>query len=93
MALSFEWDADKARRNLTKHAVAFEEAATVFGDPLSKTIFDPQHSEEEDRYVILGESNRARLLVVVSFTDRDDKIRISARRASRRERKQHETDE
>lgn len=93
MALSFEWDADKARRNLAKHAVSFEEAATVFGDALSKTIFDPQHSDEEDRFVILGESKQARLLAV-SFTDRADKIRIiSARRASRRERKQYEENE
>lgn len=90
MGLTFEWDENKARRNLKKHGVSFEEAGTVFGDPLSCTIADPLHSEEEDRFVILGESHRRRVLVVV-FTERGDHIRIiSARRASRRERKTYE---
>jgi uncharacterized DUF497 family protein len=65
-------------------------ASTIFADPLSRTIPDPLHSEDEDRFVILGESNRRRLLVV-SFTDRGDNIRIiSARVATRRERKDYE---
>jgi len=64
MSLDFEWDADKAKRNIKKHAVSFEEASTVFRDPLAPTIHDPQHSQDEDRYVILGESARSRLLVV-----------------------------
>jgi uncharacterized DUF497 family protein len=83
-------DEDKAKANIKKHKVSFEEASTVFGDPLSRTIFDPLHSDEEDRFIILGESNRRRLLVVV-LTDRDERIRIiSARTATRRERKDYE---
>jgi hypothetical protein len=90
MSLAFEWDERKAKQNLKKHGVSFEEVSTVFGDPLSRTIHDPLHSEEEDRFVTLGESQRRRLLVV-AFTDRDDKIRIiSARVASRAERKDYE---
>jgi len=90
MTLRFEWDSDKAKRNLKKHGVSYEEAKTVFGDPLSLTIHDPLHSDEEDRYVIQGESDRRRILVV-AFTDRDDRIRIiSARVAMPRERNQYE---
>lgn len=90
MSLSFEWDEQKAKGNKKKHGVSFEEASTVFADPLSRTIPDPIHSEEEDRFVILGESNRRRLLVV-SFTDRGENIRIiSARTATHRERKNYE---
>ncbi len=93
MGLTFEWDDEKAERNLQKHGVTFEEASTVFGDPLARTIHDPLHSEEEDRYVNLGQSQRGRLLVVV-FTDREERIRIiSARVATRRERKKYEEDE
>ena len=88
--LTFEWDAAKAASNLAKHGVRFEEAATVFGDPLSVTIFDPAHSQAEDRFIILGRSHLDKLLVVV-HTERGDNIRIiSARHASRRERKQYE---
>ena len=87
---TFEWDANKAGSNLAKHGVHFEEAATVFGDPLSVTIFDPAHSQAEDRFIILWRSHLDKLLVVV-HTERGDDIRIiSARRASRRERKQYE---
>jgi uncharacterized DUF497 family protein len=90
MSLEFEWDEDKASKNLNKQGVSFEEASTVLGDPLSLTIPDPLHSEDEDRFITLGESHRGRLLVVVS-TDRGDKIRIiSARVATRRERKDYE---
>ena len=88
--LSFEWDARKAQTNLAKHGGAFEEATTVFGDPLSVTIPDLAHSQAEPRFIILGRSHRQRLLVVV-HTERPDNIRlISARRASRRERKDYE---
>jgi uncharacterized DUF497 family protein len=88
--LTFEWDANKAASNLAKHAVSFEEAATVFGDPVSITIPDPAHSQIEVRFVILGRSHHGRLLVVV-HTERGDNIRIiSARLASRHERKQYE---
>jgi len=90
MGLSFEWDPDKSKSNERKHRVSFEEASTAFADPLALTIYDPDHSDEEDRYLSLGFSDRNRLLVV-SFTDRDQRIRIiSARVASRRERKQYE---
>lgn len=90
MPLSLEWDEPKARTNLVKHGISFEEATTVFGDPLSLTIPDPAHSQAEDRFIILGHSHRQRLLVVV-HTERSDNIRIiSARPASRRERKTYE---
>jgi uncharacterized DUF497 family protein len=90
MPLSFEWDENKAGSNLRKHAVSFEEASTVFGDPLSLTIPDPAHSKREDRFIIIGQSHRRRLLVVV-HTERGDDIRIiSARRASRHERENYE---
>ncbi|MGH7137895.1 MAG: BrnT family toxin [Pirellulales bacterium] len=90
MPLEFEWDSRKAQRNRQKHGVSFEEASTVFSDPLSVTIDDPLHSDEEDRFIILGESSRRRLLVV-SFTEREARIRIiSARVATRRERKDYE---
>ena len=90
MPLQFEWDEPKARTNLAKHGVSFEEASTVFADLLSITIDDPAHSEAEDRFIILGHSHRQRLLVVV-HNERGDRIRlISARRANRNERKQYE---
>ena len=90
MPLQFEWDDNKARTNLAKHGVSFGEASTVFADPLSITIADPEHSQAEDRFILLGRSHR-RLLLVVVHTERGDRIRlISARRASRNERKQYE---
>ena len=90
MPLNFQLDENKARTNLAKHGVSFEAAATVFGDPLSLTIPDPAHSQNEDRIVILGTSHNDKLLVVV-HTERGDSIRlISARRASRKERKSYE---
>ena len=90
MALTFEWDTNKGRRNLTKHGISFEESSTVFGDPRSLTIPDPVHSKMEDRFVAIGASHRGKLLVVV-HTERGDNIRIiSARVASRRERRTYE---
>jgi len=90
MALTFEWDQKKAASNLRKHGVSFEEAATAFGDPLSLTIPDPDHSLNEDRYVLIGESQMERLLVV-AHTERSDTIRIiSARLATRGERVSYE---
>ena len=87
---NFEWDENKAKVNLAKHGVSFEEATTVFGDPLSLTIPDPAHSQSEARSIILGHSHEQKLLVVI-HTERGDTIRIiSARRASRRERKDYE---
>lgn len=89
-ALSFEWDPEKAADNLKKHGVSFDEASTVFGDPLAGIIFDEDHSRNENRYIILGESNRRRLLVV-GFTDRDPKIRIiTARTTDPKERRDYE---
>jgi len=85
----FEWDPAKAERNLAKHGVSFEEAVTAFSDPLSLTVFDPDHSVEEDRYVLQGVSSLGRLLVV-AHTDRAARIRIiSARLATRRERRSY----
>jgi uncharacterized protein len=90
MPLTFEWDLRKARSNLTKHGVGFEEASTIFGDQLSLTISDPEHSLLEERCVTMGRAFNGKLLVVV-HTDRGDNIRIiSARRANRRERKFYE---
>lgn len=88
--MEFEWDAEKAARNLAKHGVSFTEAATVFGDPLAMTYFDLDHSDDEDRFLTFGYSSEGQLLVV-SHTDRGDRTRlISARRATRKERKQYE---
>jgi uncharacterized protein len=88
--MEFEWDEDKAAKNLQKHKVAFTEAATVFGDPLSVTFPDPDHSIDEDRYITIGTSDRGHVLVV-SHTDREDRNRIiSARKATPRERKTYE---
>ena len=91
MGLRFEWDPGKADSNSKKHGVTFQEATTVFADTLSITIPDPDHSEGEARFVDLGLSHRHRLLVV-SYTERGKVIRIiSARRASRSERKTYES--
>lgn len=92
MSLLFEWDGTKARNNLRKHGVSFEEASTVFGDPLSITIEDPQFRSGEFRFVTIGHSQGGQLLVV-THTERNDRIRlISARRATKIERKQYEQD-
>ncbi|MCH8923248.1 MAG: BrnT family toxin [Planctomycetes bacterium] len=88
--MEFEWDPEKAESNLRKHGVSFHEAATAFGDSLSITFYDPDHSGDEDRYITIGMSSDSRLMIV-SHTDRGDNIRvISARTASRRERKTYE---
>jgi uncharacterized DUF497 family protein len=85
--VQFEWDPAKAEENLAKHAVAFTEAMTVFGDPLELVIADPDHSVDEQRFLSIGLSAAGRLLVV-SYTERHGGIRlISARRATTRERK------
>ncbi len=90
MALRFLWDPRKAGANQRKHRVGFPEAATAFDDLLSVTIPDPDHSVEEQRFLLLGLSNRRRLLVV-AFSERGEAIRIiSARRATRRERRTYE---
>ena len=90
MVLRFEWNPQKALINLAKHAVSFEEAATVFGDPLGRIASDPRHSMEEERLVLLGLS-RGRHLLAVMFAERGEAVRlISARPATRRERREYE---
>jgi hypothetical protein len=87
----FQWDADKARLNLKKHGVSFDEAVTVFYDPLAATFDDPDHSHDEWRLVTVGYSARGRLLVVC-HTERGRSVRlISARTATTHERKRHES--
>jgi hypothetical protein len=89
--VQFEWHVAKAAGNVTKHGVSFDEASTVFGDPLAGTILDPRHSTDEGRFVTIGLSTRQRL-IVVAHADRDDRVRIiSARRATRRERRKYES--
>ena len=88
--MQFEWDENKAASNLSKHGVAFEEAKTVFDDPLYVDFFDPDHSDEEERYLIVGKSNRGRLLIV-SYTQRGNSIRlISARVVTQAEQEAYE---
>ena len=88
--MDFEWDPRKAEINLRKHGVSFTEAGTVFGDELAITVPDPDHSNDEDRYITIGWSDRRRLLMV-SHTDRGDRIRIiSARELTKAERKEYE---
>ena len=88
--MEFEWDDDKAASNEQKHGVPFTEAETVFADPLALTGYDPDHSDDEDRYITMGTSLDGRLLVI-SHADRENRVRIiSARVASRRERRDYE---
>ena len=88
--MEFEWDPNKAARNLRKHGVSFTEAATVFDDPLSVTVPDPDHSTDEERLIIVGQSHQRRLLIV-SFAERGDRFRIiSARQLTRAESKAYE---
>lgn len=88
--MRFEWDEKKAAANEEKHGVSFHEAAAVFGDPLAVTFADPDHSENERRYVTFGMS-RANRLLVVAHADRERRVRIiSARTMTRHERKIYE---
>ncbi|MTJ14291.1 BrnT family toxin [Anabaena sp. UHCC 0187] len=90
MELGFEWHEEKAQENLKKHGISFEEAKTVFNDPLSITIADSQHSDDEERYIDIGLSSRGQLLIVV-YTERQSNIRIiSSRKATNAERKIYE---
>ena len=91
MAYVFEWDTGKATENAKKHGVTFDEASTVFGDPLGLLMADPDHSEGEERYLLLGMSSNQRLLVV-AFAERPPRTRLSsARQATRQERRRYET--
>lgn len=88
--MNFEWDEKKAASNLSNHGISFEEAKTVFEDPVYLDFFDPDHSHEEQRYIIIGQSSKGRL-IIVSYAERDRMIRIiSARKATRRERLDYE---
>ena len=88
--MEFEWDQDKAEANRRKHGVSFAEASTAFADPLAALFPDPDHSDEEVREILIGYSERHRLLIV-SFTERGENVRIvSARVATALERKNHE---
>lgn len=90
MALTFEWHREKAIENLRKHNINFEEAKTVFDDPFSITIADPEYSSGEDRYMDIGLSAKGQILVVV-YTERGSNIRIiSCRKATNVERKTYE---
>jgi len=90
MFMEFEWNRDKAEANLSKHGVSFDEAKTVFDDPLYIDFYDPDHADDEERYIIVGQSQQRRLLVV-SYTERRDRIRlISAREATRMEKNAYE---
>jgi uncharacterized DUF497 family protein len=88
--MPFEWDEEKAESNRSKHGIDFDEAASVFDDYFYVDFYDPKHSVDEHRFLIIGESNRNRLLIV-SYTERDDKIRIiSARELTPQERRIYE---
>ena len=90
MGLVFAWDKEKADLNISKHGVSFEDASSAFGDPLSVTIPDPEHSQGERRYILIGETMR-RKLVVVAHTETRSTIRIiSARYANKQERRTYE---
>ena len=90
MLMEFEWNNEKAKVNSSKHSVSFDEAKTVFDDPLYIEFFDPDHSDNEERYIIVGQSQQNRLLVV-SYMERGRRIRlISAREATRWEREAYE---
>ena len=88
--MEFEWDEEKAAANLADHKVSFDEAKTVFDDPLYVDFYDPDHSYDEHRYLIVGKSRQGRLLIV-TYTERGDAVRlISAREVTSAERKAYE---
>jgi len=85
MSLRFEWDRDKARQNLKKHGISFEDASEVFSDALAANVEDTTHSNDENRSIIIGQTSKRRLLLVV-YSERGESLRIiSARAATRRE--------
>lgn len=94
VGLRFSWDPRKARENERKHRIGFAEAATAFGDPISITIPDLSHSSAERRFVLIGQSDTQRLLVVIHAEQRESEIRlISARLATRHERRAYEEED
>ena len=90
-AMRFAWNEDKAKANVRKHGISFDEASSVFADDNARMKHDPEHSQEEDRFILLGFSAKLRLLVVRHvYREEEQKIRIiSARKATRNERKQY----
>ena len=93
MEFLFEWDEEKARNNLRKHRVSFEEGTTIFNDPFVATMLDPDHSDGEQRYIAIGLSARSRLLLV-SYIERGESTRlIGCRKATSNERKIYEEDD
>lgn len=89
--MEFEWDAAKADRNLKKHGVSFMEARTVFDDPEALVIPDPDHSDAEERFILLGTSYKLRVLIVVHCERSEDVLRIiSSRKATRKEASQYD---
>ncbi|SFV67966.1 hypothetical protein MNB_SV-14-1387 [hydrothermal vent metagenome] len=91
MNIKFSWDTNKAQSNLIKHKISFEEAKTVFDDENARLIFDPEHSEDEDRFILLGFSCNSKILTVVHcYRDNEQNIRlISARKSTKAEEKQY----
>jgi hypothetical protein len=90
--IDFEWDPSKAKENLRKHGVSFDEGATIFRDPLGITIYDPDHSHQENRYITIGSSSNGRV-IMVAHTDRYGRTRvINARELTRKERKAYENE-
>lgn len=88
--LEFEWDENKHQSNIGKHSISFPEAATAFKDKYSLCYFDPDHSDDEYRFILIGRSENMNILVI-SYTERDDRIRIiSARTATKKERSYYE---
>ncbi len=93
MALTFEWNEEKSKNNFKKHGLRFEEAKTVFNDPLAITVDEPDHSDDEERYIDIGISSKGRL-VVVWYTERNENIRIiGCRKATKKERRAYEKKE
>ena len=90
--MNFDWDPKKEKNNIQKHGVSFREAVTVFYDPLAKITTDPDHSIQEDRFILIGHSQRSRLLFVVHvYRSKSDTVRIiSARKATKKEMKDFE---
>jgi hypothetical protein len=87
MKPDFEWDPEKAEKNFRKHEVSFEEASSIFDDPMFITVLDEEHSDDEERYITIGFSNKTRLLLV-AHSERDNRIRIiSARKVTKNEEK------
>lgn len=89
--IQFSWDENKAKSNLAKHKISFDEAKTVFDDDNARLIYDPDHSEDEDRFILLGLSCKLKVLTVVHcFKDKDNNIRIiSARKSTKNEERQY----